>query len=506
MSAAQPMSLARLLGDAAAPDVPLNGLSLDSRSLQPGELFLATAGTRAHGLAHVQDALARGASAVLWEPVHGLPAPQLPVPALAIEHLGERVSHLAARFYGEPGRSLQVLGVTGTDGKTSTAWLAAQALDALQLPCAYLGTLGYGRVGALDEASHTTPDPVRVQALLARQHAAGCKALAMEVSSHALAQHRVAAVPFTAVALTNVGRDHLDYHGTEQAYADAKRRLFFEADAARVVLNRDDRCGARWLSEVMAMRDGHEVTAYGIGGATPVRGNWLIAEDVVLHSAGVRFRVRSPQGGARIDSQLMGRFNVYNLLAALGLVLACGIPLVDACEALSAAPTVPGRAEAFRGPASPAPVVVDYAHTPQALAQILRALRPHTSRRLICVFGCGGDRDRGKRPLMGSAAAELADRVIVTDDNPRSEQPAEIVAEILTGIGPDAHARVTVEHDRARAIASAIAEAGEGDLVVVAGKGHEDYQLIGAERRAFSDRDCVARLLRAGTRQTAESR
>ena len=470
------------------PDLAVTGLALDSRQLQPGALFLAVKGTAGHGLVHAPAALARGAVAVAWEPAAGVTAPMLPVPAVAVADLGRHAGEIAARWYRQPSAALFIAGITGTDGKTSTAHLIAQALDRLDSPCAYFGTLGYGRLGRLADASHTTPDPVRLQALLADSRDAGASACAMEVSSHALDQARVGGVAFDVAVLTNVGRDHLDYHGTVEHYAAAKRRLFALDGLKAAVLNRDDAHGARWAEELLA--EGRTpVVAYGLEGAAQAGGQYLIGHALRLHAAGLSMQIDSSWGQAQLDCRLLGRFNAHNLLAALAVLLVKGVDLADAVAVLAAAQTVPGRIEAFRGDGGPL-VVVDYAHTPQALEAVLRAVRAHTAGRLVCVFGCGGDRDRGKRPLMGAAAVNGADAVIVTDDNPRSESPAAIAADIVSGLPQPAAVRVI--HDRATAIRTAITEAGRDDVVLVAGKGHEDYQLYGAERRAFSDRAFVA--------------
>ena len=477
----------------AVPDMAVTGVELDSRRILPGSLFLAARGQARHGLAFAGEALKRGAIAIAWEPSDEVEAPQYEVATVPVVGLGAQAGEIAARFWRHPSHELFTVGVTGTDGKTSTAHLVAQALDRLGSPCAYFGTLGYGRLGRLIDATHTTPDPVRLQRLLAEQREAGARACAMEVSSHALDQGRVTGVEFDVAVLTNVGRDHLDYHGTIENYAAAKRRLFSWPGLKAAVLNRDDAHAAEWARTLVGDA---EVSLYGIGGEVPARGRYVLAADVELHGAGLRFDVRSSWGEARIDSRLLGRFNVYNLLAALASLLHQGVPLQDAAVALAACGTVPGRIEGFRALAADAPlVVVDYAHTPQALTQVLQALRAHTAGRLHCVFGCGGDRDRGKRPLMGLAAAELADVAIVTDDNPRGEIPADIVAEILGGIPAAMMDRVSVEHDRARAIERAVRGAGTGDVVLIAGKGHEDYQIYGSERRDFSDRAFAARLL-----------
>jgi UDP-N-acetylmuramoyl-L-alanyl-D-glutamate--2,6-diaminopimelate ligase len=478
---------------ADAPDVPVADLALDSRQVRPGALFLACRGTRRHGLDFLPQALDLGADAVLWEPAPGVEAPDTAIPAIAVEDLSRRVGEIAARFFDHPARSLHVVGITGTDGKTSTAWLLAQALEALGEPCLYVGTLGSGRVGQLAPGDHTTPDPVNLQRRLHQARVDGAHAVAMEVSSHALDQARVGGVTFRTAVLTNVGRDHLDYHGTLEAYAAAKQRLFTELQPSAAVLNRDDAHGAAWARELAGA--GPRLTVYGLDGDAP-EARHVIGRSLNLRASGIAFEVTSHAGAARIDSRLLGRFNAYNLLAALAALLEKGVALPRACQALSGAATVPGRIEGFRGPAARPLVVVDYAHTPQALAQVLHAVRAHCRGKMWCVFGCGGDRDRGKRPLMGAAAAQAADRVIVTDDNPRSEDPGAIVREIQAGFPRGFGARVI--HDRARAIETAVREAGTDDVVVVAGKGHEDYQLYGAQRRPFSDRAFVAQLVGHG--------
>lgn len=474
-------------GFAEAPPLAVRDLTLDSRQARKGTVFLACQGTRQHGLQFLPEALARGASAVLWEPAPGVGPPDCPVPAIAVEKLSQHAGEIAARFFGHPSRHLHCIGVTGTDGKTSTAYLLAQALEQLDTPCLYLGTLGAGRFGALRAGDHTTPDPVSLQRALQRAREQGAAAVAMEVSSHALDQARVAAVRFHTAVLTNIGRDHLDYHGTVERYAAAKKKLFADLPTQALVLNRDDATGARWAQELAA----RQPLVYGIEGPAP-GGRYVLAQRLMLSPAGLSFDVASHEGRGRIESRLLGRFNACNLLAALGALLEKGVPLGRACAALSRAQTVPGRIEGFRGPKAAPLVVVDYAHTPQALRQVLEAARAHCAGRLWCVFGCGGDRDRGKRPLMGAAAAQYADRVILTDDNPRGEDPAAIVREIRAGFPAGYSAPVV--HDRAEAIAWAVREAGKNDVVVVAGKGHEDYQLYGAERRSFSDRAFVAGL------------
>lgn len=487
-------SVNALLAGFAAPltEINVTGIEMDSRRVASGNLFLACKGQgQHHGLAHLDQAIERGAAAIAWEPAAGWTHPQTQIPEVAVEKLSRHAGVIASRYYGEPTRDMFTVGITGTDGKTSTAYLIAQALDRLDKPCAYLGTLGYGRIGRLDVATHTTPDAVTLQRHFSRMHEEGARAAAMEVSSHALDQDRASGVQFDAAVLTNITRDHLDYHGTVENYAAAKRKLFEHAGLKAAILNRDDAHGARWIGEF-----GDIAVAYGLDGAAPTSRSYVLGRNLQLLNSGLAFDVDSSWGQARIQCGLFGRFNAYNLLAALAAILQGGVNLRDAVFALNQSQTVPGRIEGFRGTKAKPLVVVDYAHTPQALEQILKAVRAHTPGKLWCVFGCGGDRDRGKRPLMAAAAAAHADELVITDDNPRSESPEAIVAEIRAGL--PASSAVRIIHDRAAAITAAVRAAGSDDVVVVAGKGHEDYQIYGADVRQFSDRGFVANLVGSG--------
>jgi UDP-N-acetylmuramoyl-L-alanyl-D-glutamate--2,6-diaminopimelate ligase len=475
-------------------DRAVRGLTLDSRNLQPGELFLACAGSSDHGLRHLPQARAAGACAILWEP----PAPrdcELATGAadlLCVPGLRRQAGLIASRFYGEPAQGLQVIGVTGTDGKTSCSHFLAQCLSEPQRPCGLIGTLGAGSLQALTPNIHTTPDPILLQRTLAGFRDQGLAHVAMEVSSHALDQGRVSGIAFRVGVLTNLTRDHLDYHGDLQAYRAAKTRLFQESMLGAAVLNADDELGRELLGCVTMPRVAYAVEAVRVARAAE---RFVIAEELVLDGDGLRLSVATSWGAGRLRSALLGRFNASNLLAVLATLLELGLTLDDALSRLSRLSTAPGRMERFGGTGQPL-AVVDYAHTPHALGQALGALREHTAGRLWCVFGCGGDRDRGKRAEMARAAEHWADRVIVTDDNPRTEDPEGIVADILRGFAhQDAF---TVERDRASAIALALHEADPEDVVLVAGKGHEDYQIVGTRRLPFSDRDCVQRLLAAG--------
>ncbi len=484
-------------------DPAITSIALDSRAVVPGSLFLACAGERQHGLDFVFQVLEQGAAAILCEPGGDWPqaqidalATEIAVPLLSLEGLGRQASSLAARFYGEPSQQMRVIGITGTNGKTSCSQFLAEALQA-SLPCGIVGTLGSGFPGALQAGRHTTPEPVMLQSILAGLRDRGAQAVAMEVSSHALEQGRVAAVRFDCAVLTNLSRDHLDFHGDMERYAAAKRRLFEQPGLRCAVLNLDDPFGWELLERLPG---GVRVVAYGLSRPDrPLPGrikDWIWGRAVDPTRQGMRIRLESSWGAGAFDSGLLGRFNAGNLLAVLAVLLEQGVPMVQALRRLSALPTVPGRMERFGGGDRPL-VVVDYAHTPDALEQAITALRPHCRGRLICLFGCGGERDRGKRPLMGALAQRLCDRVILTDDNPRNEEGDRIIADILAGMErPEA---VQVQRNRAEAIGSAIAQARAGDLVLVSGKGHETTQQCGDLNHYFSDREQVQKALAGET-------
>jgi UDP-N-acetylmuramoyl-L-alanyl-D-glutamate--2,6-diaminopimelate ligase len=482
---ARAMRLSELLDGLGRPsggrDPEVTGLQIDSRRVHPGDLFLAFPGVRADGRAYITDAVARGAAAVAFETGDFTP-PAVGVPALGVERLRERAGTLADRFFGSPSRRLVVVGVTGTNGKTTCTQLLAQALDGAAGRCAVIGTLGYGFPGELNESLHTTPDAVTVHRLLAEFLDAGARYASMEVSSHALDQGRVNSVAFDVAVFTNLTRDHLDYHGDMEAYGGAKASLFDTPGLKYAVVNHDDAFG-RALGE--RLRGRVPVLSYGLEGGD------VRAREVTLSRAGITLRVATLAGEVAFSSPLFGRFNAANLLAVLATLLALDLPLSEAARMLATARPAPGRVEHFGGDGSRPLVVVDYAHTPDALEKVLSTLRDHLRGRLVCVFGCGGDRDRGKRPQMGRIAETLADEVVVTDDNPRHESPAAIVAEIRAGM----QRAPKILHDRRAAIAQAIALAGADDIVLIAGKGHEDYQQFGDERRPYSDRATVRELL-----------
>lgn len=488
-------NLRRLLGgiaDVAVPDIAISDLCLDSRAATPGSLFFAVAGTQGHGLEFVPQAQRNGATVVLWEPVPGVTAPAArdDLVLVAVPALKQLIGRIADRFFANPSACLNVAGITGTNGKTTTAHLIASAMNAAGSPTAYSGTLGYGHPGALKPSAHTTPDAITVHRRLAELCDADDRYLGMEVSSHALDQGRVEAVRFHTAVFTNLTRDHLDYHRTFAAYGAAKARLFATPGLDHAVINVGDPFGDELVRRLAGQA---AVTAYHVGpsGDTAPTAYRLFARNVrrgkdAGSAAGLRMEFDGSWGAGVLDSPLLGDFNAENLLAALAVLLGWEVPLDRAVKALERCGPPPGRMEIV---ATHPLVVVDYAHTPDALAKALRVVRQHSSGRIACVFGCGGERDPGKRPLMGGIAEELADSVILTDDNPRHEDPAGIVAQIAAGMQ---HPRVArIERDRAEAIAMAIGAAADGDAVLIAGKGHENYQIVGGVSQPFSDREAA---------------
>ncbi len=470
-------------------NVQVAGLELDNRQIQRGQVFVALRGTRQHGLQYAAAAVQAGAVAVLYEPdaEWALQLPALDVPWVAVPSLAQVLGGIAARFYQHPSADLFMVGVTGTDGKTSVTHFIAEALQAAGDTAAVIGTLGIGKPAALQPATHTTPNAIYVHSHLRQLKDAGFHSVAMEVSSHALDQGRVNSVTFDVAVLTNLTRDHLDYHGTVAAYAAAKRKLFHWQGLRQVVLNLDDGFGRELAAELKD--SGLVVTGYGVGAAADYPVGSVVATRARFDHAGIHAEVVTPVGQGVLQAPVLGRFNLDNVLAALAVLLAKGFVLEQALAALQQIQTVPGRMQRVQvaGRGADVLVVVDYAHTPGALEQVLRAMRVHTRARLICVFGCGGDRDAGKRPLMAQIVEQAADIVIVTDDNPRTESAAQIFADIKAGF-QNVHS-VVFEHDRARAIQRAIQQAQAGDTVLIAGKGHETVQILAGYSQPFDDRE-----------------
>jgi UDP-N-acetylmuramoyl-L-alanyl-D-glutamate--2,6-diaminopimelate ligase len=469
------MPLNQLLPEAASA-VLIRELTLDSRKVRPGDLFLAVPGSQQDGRVHIADAIVRGAAAVAYE-AEGAPAMTAGSAELvAIKGLAGQLSAIAGRFYGEPSRRMHLVGITGTNGKTSVSQLLAQALDLLGQRCGIVGTLGNGFYNALALGRHTTPDPIGVQATLADLQKAGARAVAMEVSSHGLHQGRVAALAFDVAVFTNLSRDHLDYHGSMDAYGEAKAALFAWPGLRCRVLNLDDQFGR----ELARAEHDSRLISYSLEDPAA----YLYCRDAQFDEQGVRVKLVTPRGEGNVRSALLGRFNLSNLLAVVGALLGMDYPLDEILRVLPQLQGPVGRMQRLGGTRQPL-VVVDYAHTPDALEKVLQALRPHVEGRLLCLFGCGGDRDRGKRPLMAAVVERLADGVLVTDDNPRGEAPEQIFSDIRAGFA--APERVQFVHGRGQAIAQLIAAASPADVLVLAGKGHEDYQEINGVRQPFSD-------------------
>jgi UDP-N-acetylmuramoyl-L-alanyl-D-glutamate--2,6-diaminopimelate ligase len=473
-------------------------VSQDSRDLKPGSLFLARAGLHSHGLDFLEQIIGQGLAAIIAEPTAvwdeariAKAALEVEVPILPLPGLGQHISQIAGAFFGHPSQSMRLVGITGTNGKTSCALGLAQAFEHLDQTLV-IGTLGHGRPGQITPGSHTTPDAVSLQRMLAAYLGQGVWRAVMEVSSHALDQGRVAALRFATAVFTNLSRDHLDYHGDMQSYGLAKAELFEMPGLGAAVINADDA-----LAETLVGRlaPGVRLALYGSGLPVQLAARAELRLELKRLEArvgGLQLLLEVNGEALELSSTWLGAFNASNLMAMLGVLLLEGIAPGEAARLLAQVSPPPGRMEAFGGGQGPL-VVVDYAHTPDALEQALKALRPHCPGRLALVFGCGGDRDQGKRPLMGAIAERLADRVILTNDNPRSEPGQRIVEAILAGMQQPE--RAEVELDRAAAIRLGLTDMGQGDLLAVCGKGHESTQQIGAELRDFSDRLWVQRLL-----------
>jgi len=480
----------------AVPDIDILNIASNSRAVLENTLFIALAGINSHAIDFAIDAVKSGAVVILYDAGDEYCRRRVPLLSkqvqahwIGIEGLDRANGEIVSRFYGEPGKALKIIGVTGTDGKTSVTHLLTQALGRLGKSTASIGTLGYGVGNELQPTTHTTPDTVSLQTYLHEFQCRGCEYVVMEVSSHALEQYRVSGCHFDIAVLTNLGRDHLDYHQDMAQYAAAKARLFRDFDLSARVLNADDELGLS-LSEELE-------TEGMIRYSRLATGKEASAEVYLLHSEvtdrGLDMQVATPLGEIRASTALMGQFNIDNTLACISTLIALGLEHAQIQLAVNGLQPIPGRMEKFSGNANTATAVIDFAHTEQALRACLTTSREHTRGKLWCIFGCGGDRDQGKRKGMGRAAEELADRIIITDDNPRTEPAENIVAEIIEGLGePD---RACVVHNRQAAIEYALTQAAADDLVVIAGKGHELEQIVGNQRFPFSDRHVVQRFL-----------
>ena len=474
------LTLAKLMqGYADAPDIPVMGISSDSRRLKSGFLFLACKGAASHGLDYLQEARRAGVCAVAWDTSTADAPADSGVPTIAVENLGTKLGEIANRFYSNPSSNLKTIGITGTNGKTTVAWLIAQCLHQLGERCGYVGTLGFGIDELQAAEGMTTPAVLELHGHLADFVEQDATHAALEVSSHALSQGRLDGVDFDTVLFTNLTRDHLDYHGDMRSYFESKARLFLAHSPNTKIINLDSEFGAE-----LAARCGQDVVTVSTHFDRVANGrSHVFARSVVANEQGSDINFTSSWGDGQFKLPLPGDFNVANAAIVLAYLLTLGTDLKRACDLLQRVEAPPGRMQ--RVARTGTAIYVDYAHTPNAIESALRALRPHCRGKLWCLFGCGGDRDTGKRPLMGKLAERLADNVIVTSDNPRNENPQEIIDQILVGFSK-AEA-VTVIEERSAAIAWTVANAGPADVVLIAGKGHEDYQEVAGDFHPFSD-------------------
>ena len=484
-------------------DVPITRLVMDSRAIQFGDTFVACPGEKTDGRQFISTVIGKGANAVIWESQHFVWNDAWQVPNLGVADLRHKIGYLADKVFDSPSKNLWSVGITGTNGKTSVCHWVAQMLSDNSCLCAMIGTLGNGFNGKLQASINTTPDAISVHALLADYLLDDAKAVAMEVSSHALVQGRTCGVRFDVAVLTNLSRDHLDYHGDMESYAASKRKLFEWNQLKYAVLNLDDKFGVELA--ISLQDESVEVIGYGMSdsamqlaeklGIRMVYGNL-----VEMNERGLQLVVHTSWGGAQLNSALIGRFNAENLLAVLAVLLVSDIGLSEAVDSLKKVQAVDGRMQRF-GSAQQPMVIVDYAHTPDALEKVLLGIReirnPLANKqyagKLICVFGCGGSRDRGKRAMMGKVAERFSDYCIVTSDNPRSEDPHTIIADIVSGMISDNH---EIMVDRASAIQGAIDDAQQNDIILIAGKGHESYQEINGIKYPFSDTQIVLQALK----------
>ncbi len=480
--------LAGLTDENINTDLSVNGISTDSRMTELGDLFMACKGMRSHGVDYINDAIEAGACAVAIE--QGLICPdKINVPVYIVPCLARKVGIIASRFYQHPSKALSLIAITGTNGKTSVSWWLAQLYARLSAqPCGLIGTLGAGKFPDLDITAHTTPDAITLHKYLAQFAAENVKAAFMEASSHALVQGRTAGLKIDTGVFTNLSHEHLDYHGDLESYRESKASLFRHEGMRCAVINLDDATGRLFAEMLAAELDMITYAASPAAATVKAAEQHLQARIESINDDFYHVWLSGAFGKIDFMTKIKGTFNISNLLAVTAVLLRLGFRLVDIVPALEGLQAVPGRLEEFTTDAG-AKVYVDYAHTPDALGQVLSTLKRRCKGRLICVFGCGGDRDNSKRPKMGAVVSQLADEIIITDDNPRHEPPEKIVQDILSGIPlPDA---VVIEHNRSKAITQAIAMATGNDIVLIAGKGHETWQEIKNKRYPFSDRQQV---------------
>jgi UDP-N-acetylmuramoyl-L-alanyl-D-glutamate--2,6-diaminopimelate ligase len=489
-------------------EIEASSLTMDSQNLNPGALFCACAGSesqanyttdvkRSHGIAYAGQAINKGAVAILWEPTNeitDMPPLCQGIPLFRVEELHKKAGQLAAQFYEYPSQKMQMIGVTGTNGKTSVTQFIAQILTENDTLCGLIGTLGNGLYGKTIESTHTTPDAIKVQQLLSEMKTAKTKAVAIEVSSHALHQYRVDNVKFDIAVFTNLTRDHLDYHGTMENYANEKKKLFLSDSIKTAIINQDDN-----FAEQIEKSINRKQTKV-IGFSTHIHKNskyvneLIYSKNIAYHACGSHFDLCMGESSEPVELPLIGDFNISNALATAAVLCALDYKLSDIARLLGQLKSVPGRMEVINNQLHrDIQLIVDYAHTPDALEQSLKAVKSHSENKLWCIFGCGGNRDKGKRAEMATIAAKNADEVIITSDNPRDEEPMEIIEDIEKGM--PGHTNYRIEPDRVKAIKLVIKLAEQGDTILVAGKGHENYQEIKGIRYDFSDREICRELL-----------
>ncbi|WOH35833.1 UDP-N-acetylmuramoyl-L-alanyl-D-glutamate--2,6-diaminopimelate ligase [Thalassotalea fonticola] len=491
-------SIAKALArfDISIDDIATKHLVNDSRYVEPGDIFAAVIGTFSEGSSYITSAVAKGASLVIAQCEHNdehgtvykVTEQGNNATVINFFELNKQLSLLSAYYYNEPYKDMDLIGVTGTNGKTSCCQLLAQLFTKNNHKSAIVGTLGAGTLDNLEIINNTTPGPTKLQQLLAQFSYADIENVAMEVSSHALSQHRVDANMVDIAVFTNLSRDHLDYHGDMATYADVKKQLFLGTSEQVWVLNADDQFCQSWLSQLPSENRRVMYSVNEINKPLLENDEYLLATNIVCHNRGVSFKLTSSWGNCAINSALLGEFNVANLLAAMAVLLIKGIALTDIAKCTEHLVPVTGRMETY-GAEGKATAVVDYAHTPDGLEKALESAKAHCQGELWVVFGCGGDRDKGKRPMMGSIAERFADHIVLTNDNPRSEEPAQITADIKLGIKEVN--KVDVIIDRQQAVISALSRAKTNDMVLCAGKGHEDYLIIGDETIAYHEREVV---------------
>ena len=475
----------------------ISGLCMDSRFTSKGDLFMAVKGLQSHGLVYSQQAIRKGAAAIAWEFDPKVKDNDLPndVPCISIPSLQQQAGFIAHRFYHRPSDHINVIGITGTDGKTSVSQFIAQAFANLNYTCGVIGTLGYGIYPDLGSATLTTPDAVRMQKLMHHFFVKEIKHAVIEASSHGLKQGRLNSISFDTAIFTNLGRDHMDYHQDLEDYGSSKRILFQMQGLKNAIINIDDEFGLQLVNDLDSSIG---LVTYSQCGKSTGIGSYVCADKITHTNKVNRIKIMSSWGNASIKTSLLGKFNISNLLAVISALLVSGCSFEDTIKAVSSLGTVPGRMDLVTKNENAPSVIIDYAHTPQALSNVLHALHEQCTGKLWCVFGCGGDRDPGKRALMAEAVEQFADNAVITDDNPRSEDPSEIVKDIISGFSQSANYQLI--HNRQQAIEYAIKNASLEDTVLIAGKGHEAVQIINNSHLPFDDKKIAEQILKEYTK------